>query len=533
MPCLLFLCFITVAKAQNIRLKLNVAHTTYTGYRGYLRNLPYKFEDVTGYYTIDKETQKRTAELKFNFNQPQEFIIYFAAGKDAEGINYHFLLSPGDDIVFDIDFQKKDNGIVVTGKGSSNNQPMLLGLQSAEIQHLYNLKDSLPYKVIAEINKVKPGNKKLIDAYIAKYHPTPEFVKYSRYNLAYDDATTYFSFKENNKFAIRNAYNRNKAKWDKVQDSLLTNLRAELKLYFPAAKGVTIGDKASVKNIAGKQVQILNNDDALIADSYRSFLRDFLLREKERLWTEADEQPVKFYKEWYNADTTAGKKLFLDDQQNLLKEKIINKNFTGHTAEFLYAELLQEADDESNPQNVVAIFNRFKAKYPQSPYINQYAADVDAVKAKQQMGLTNQMIFAADNGKNLNTLQDVLALTKGKTVLVDMWGTWCSPCRAEISKNSAAIKEHFKDKGLDYLYVANYDTHNETNWKKLIAYFHLEGLHIMAGEKLSGDIMKTVKGNGYPTYFIIKKDGSYELSKAGYPMKQDVLIKQLEAALAM
>jgi hypothetical protein len=188
---LLFLCFAVIAQAQNIRLKLNVAHTAFTGYRGYLRNLPYKFEEVTGDYTIDKETQKRTAELKFNFAQPQEFIIYFAAGRDAEGINYHFFLSPGDDIVFDIDFQKKDNGIVVAGKGSSNNQPMLLDLQSAAIQQLYELKDSLPNKVIAQINKVKPTNKKLIDAYIAKYHPTPEFIKYSRYNLAYDDAATY------------------------------------------------------------------------------------------------------------------------------------------------------------------------------------------------------------------------------------------------------------------------------------------------------------------------------------------------------
>jgi hypothetical protein len=33
------------------------------------------------------------------------------------------------------------------------------------------------------------------------------------------------------------------------------------------------------------------------------------------------------------------------------------------------------------------------------------------------------------------------------------------------------------------------------------------------------------------TYVIIKKDGTWELSKAGYPMKREVLIRQLESAL--
>jgi protein-disulfide isomerase-like protein with CxxC motif len=60
----------------------------------------------------------------------------------------------------------------------------------------------------------------------------------------------------------------------------------------------------------------------------------------------------------------------------------------------------------------------------------------------------------------------------------------------------------------------------------------MEGFHILANLKLTKDIMQKVKGNGFPTYVIIKKDGTYELSKAGYPMNREILIKQLEEALA-
>ena len=43
--------------------------------------------------------------------------------------------------------------------------------------------------------------------------------------------------------------------------------------------------------------------------------------------------------------------------------------------------------------------------------------------------------------------------------------------------------------------------------------------------------MENVKSNGYPTYIIVKKDGSYELSKGGLPMNREILIKQLEEAI--
>lgn len=526
------LCLLAVLPVIAQKLKLNITHTNAKAYTAFLKNPPYKIDWITNKYTIDPLTGTRTSQLAYNIDHPQEVIIYFRPDEGNKGgFNFHFFLSPGDDIVFDVDFAKKDNGIVVTGKGSNNNQPMLLQLKEAEIQKFY--KDTVPDRVIAAINAPKAENKKLLNAYIAKYHPTPAFIKYSRYNLAYGDAQEYFSFKENNKFGIRAAYKRNQAKWEHVQDSLLLSLKTELDKEFNRANGISLGDKASLNNASARSVQILNNDDALVASNYTMFLRDYLLRTKEALWHEAADHPVEFYRKWYNADTTSGKKQFMDDQQNLLKEKIINKNFTGRTAEFMYAQLLEEAKEESNPKNVVAIYNRFKAKYPQSQYIKWYAPEAARVMERERQGLTPDMIFVADNGTKLNSMKELLALTKGKTVLVDMWGTWCSPCREEISKHSAAIKEHFKGKGLDYLYVANYDLQNEASWKKLIAYFHLEGTHILANSALNKDIMTTVKGEGYPTYFIIKKDGSTELSKGGYPLDRDKLFAQLEAALAM
>jgi thiol-disulfide isomerase/thioredoxin len=149
---------------------------------------------------------------------------------------------------------------------------------------------------------------------------------------------------------------------------------------------------------------------------------------------------------------------------------------------------------------------------------------------KQRQTLNSKIVFVAGNGTKLNTFKDVLALNKGKVVFIDMWGTWCGPCREEIEKNAKQLRDHFQGKNVTFLFIANRDTGREKEWKKQIAYFQMEGENILANSKLTEDIMNKVKGSGYPTYIIIKQDGSYEQTVTKYPVNIRALIKEIEAA---
>ncbi|WP_299284632.1 TlpA disulfide reductase family protein [uncultured Mucilaginibacter sp.] len=493
---------VSVSFAQTATLKVNLKNTSLNKFSVWIPKLSIGRDYLKKSFFEVPLDKDNTASYTFPITEPKFVNIYCRSSNlnTSSTLNYQLYLSPGDSITLKADFKKPNYGITVTGKGSNNNQPLLALIQEDDIQKFDG--DTTPNRVIAFIKNREFVNKKNIKEYVKLYKPDVSFLNAYQLNSSYYFINSYFSFKENNKFQIGESYKRNFKKWQYVQDSIF-------------------------------KISKIDNSSALTTSNYTSFIRDFLLREKERLWQESAEHQEDFYKKWYNTDVKTGAVLYNQDNQNLLKEKIINNTFTGKTAEYLHACVIDEALYEANPNNIVLIFENFKSKYPESAYISWYEPAVNAIKINQEhQKLTETMVFANNNGLNFNSLNDVLALVKGKTVLLDMWGTWCGPCRQEMEKNDKYLKEHFKDKGLDYLYIANYDQKNEEKWKELIAYFHLDGTHILANEKLNKDIMDKVKGTGYPTYVVIKKDGSYELSKAGYPMNRAVLIQQLEKAIA-
>ncbi|GAA3056535.1 hypothetical protein GCM10020000_43780 [Streptomyces olivoverticillatus] len=50
------------------------------------------------------------------------------------------------------------------------------------------------------------------------------------------------------------------------------------------------------------------------------------------------------------------------------------------------------------------------------------------------------------DGKELDVAKDF----KGKVVVLNVWGSWCSPCRAEAS-NLVKVANDFKDKGVQFV----------------------------------------------------------------------------------
>lgn len=454
--------------------------------------------------------KKSVIKLNFNkshvtkvsiiLNNPQ-FVTLTCGSKDSLQLDlqYQLFLSPGDEIYVRGDLKKKDFGLSVSGKGSNNNQPLSGLNEDFDLRRYYG--DTLPDRIISDIVDFKNRKTNNLMKYIKLNHPTRAYIEMSLQNLAYEMIHDYFLFKEGNRFKIKFAYKRNYKRWQSLEDSLMKDIK-------------------------------IDNPDALGSYLYREYIGTYLFRTKEKLWEYSNMSPENFYKEWYSEDSANAKSHFNDDPNNLLQEKIIRKYFKGRVAEYLYAVLFDMALDDSDYQNMLPIYNRFALQFPNSEYLNWLDPEMSIIKKKQSALFDQSVVFAKDNGLKINRLDEVLETFKGKTILLDLWGTWCGPCRSEFEKNLDVIKRRFKNFDLTYIYIANLDVNNQKKWRELISYYKLPGFQVLANENLTIDLRKSLNFNTYPANVIIHKDGSYEMSKAGYPMDRKILIDQIEKALS-
>ena len=122
-------------------------------------------------------------------------------------------------------------------------------------------------------------------------------------------------------------------------------------------------------------------------------------------------------------------------------------------------------------------------------------------------------------------LQTILDNYKGKAVLIDMWETWCGPCRAG-HKTMAPMKEQMKGQNVQFVYIAS-PSSPPTTWQKMIT--DIDGDHYYLTEEQNYYILSHYESSGIPTYAIYDTKGHQTYKSIGFP-GNDVIRKELETA---
>jgi cytochrome c biogenesis protein CcmG, thiol:disulfide interchange protein DsbE len=106
------------------------------------------------------------------------------------------------------------------------------------------------------------------------------------------------------------------------------------------------------------------------------------------------------------------------------------------------------------------------------------------------LGQSKQKSFAADY--------------KGQVVLLNIWATWCEPCRKEIPSLEALQKE-YGPKGLKMVAVSIDDYVSEDSIRSFAKNF---GVTFEVLHDSSGSIEQAYQTTGYPETFIIGPEGT-------------------------
>ena len=105
-------------------------------------------------------------------------------------------------------------------------------------------------------------------------------------------------------------------------------------------------------------------------------------------------------------------------------------------------------------------------------------------------------------------LRKIIEPYKGKLILMDIWGTWCGPCKEALS-HSKEEYERLKDFDLVYLYLAN--NSSDESWKNVIKMYDITGDNVVH-YNLPADQQKAIEQylhvTFFPTYKLIDREGT-------------------------
>ncbi|MGX7666141.1 TlpA family protein disulfide reductase [Flavobacterium pedocola] len=126
--------------------------------------------------------------------------------------------------------------------------------------------------------------------------------------------------------------------------------------------------------------------------------------------------------------------------------------------------------------------------------------------AFKKEALENVMV-TTDGGQI--TFKEILKKYEGKTIVMDIWASWCSDCIKGMPKVKALQKE-FPD--ATYLFISMDKTPEA--WKKGIEKYEVNGEHYMATDGMKGVFGKAVNLDWIPRYMVVDKKGTIALYKA-------------------
>lgn len=122
---------------------------------------------------------------------------------------------------------------------------------------------------------------------------------------------------------------------------------------------------------------------------------------------------------------------------------------------------------------------------------------------------------------------EMLKPFKGKVILVDVWATWCGPCRSANILMEPLKAQLADEEDLVYLYLAG-ENSPENTWKNMIV--DLKGVHYRVNQAQWDYLSESLNVKGVPTYIIIDREGNHSFHSVGFP-GPDAMKRELMKAL--
>ncbi|MDD3687870.1 MAG: TlpA disulfide reductase family protein [Bacteroidales bacterium] len=236
---------------------------------------------------------------------------------------------------------------------------------------------------------------------------------------------------------------------------------------------------------------IIDNPDLIYFEQYWPFLSDLLTNKTSAAIKDAgiSDCSMEQWCEYYFAE--------------------IDKCFKNEQAlDAAYFYFIRQFVEYYGPLSVSDVFDKYKETSKSKGRI----ANITALLAEYETIAPGKpsvdWTFEDINGKTVSQSD-----FKGKYIYIDVWASWCGPCRAEIPYLEK-LKTKFIGKNIVFVSISVDD--DKESWEKALTDEKVEGIQLYAGG-WSNELCRYYKINSIPRFILIGKDLNIINSDADRP----------------
>lgn len=392
------------------------------------------------------------------FELNQPERITFKHGPESGGL----YLEPGDDVTLTLNPKEFDETLKLSGKGAEESNYLLAKylLNEKYDMKMKEIYSSSPQEFAATMDEIKMANEKHLSSYSQEHEMNAQFLKDEKASILYTWAT------------------------DKIN--------------FPAYYPYYAGADAP---------------ELELGDDYLSFMDKIDLNDENAF--ENNQQYTQMINAYINSmgnkagtglNNLAGMFEAAENKinSNKIKAGILSRSLTN----FL------NYNDATGAEKYVEMFNQMSTDEEQKEAMNQTLATAMKLLKGKPAPTFN---YTNTQGKEV-TLEEL----KGKSVYVDVWATWCGPCKREIPHLKELESKYHDSDDIVFMSVSIDKMADKEKWLKMVEEKELGGVQLMADKAWKSSICTDYAIKGIPRFLLIDKDGNILDKNAPRPSSKEI-----------
>jgi thiol-disulfide isomerase/thioredoxin len=161
--------------------------------------------------------------------------------------------------------------------------------------------------------------------------------------------------------------------------------------------------------------------------------------------------------------------------------------------------------------------------------VNAIAEISEYRKQAQAMAKLNNTPSADFDYENHKGGKTKLSDLKGKYVYIDLWATWCGPCRGEIPYLQK-VEEKYHGKNIEFVSISVDVAKDHDKWQKFVTEKQLGGIQLISDNEWKSAFVTSYNVTGIPRFILIDPKGNIVDSNAARPSAPE-LQTQLDSLL--